>query len=363
MIEIFKKHILNSAGYEGGRGFDSISSKGKIYKLSSNENVFGTSPLVSTAIKDACETLNYYPENRPESLQIALQEHYQNKMTAEQFVVANGGSEIIDLLGRAFLGPGLECIVSNPGFMPYTMFARWVGARVVDVPLLSPDYGLDVEGILNAVNDQTRLIYLTNPNNPTGTYVPKEMVQYLIKQLPDHVVFVIDEVYHHYVKANDYARAFSFMDSGRHVVAINSFSKAYGLAALRIGYAYSSETISAYVRKLCRPFLVSTINIAAAKAALKDQEFVQRIVEIVHAEKKKYTQLFEDLGIRFWPSEANFILMRPGIEEDQFVRDMQENRVMVRPTSKFGAPGCVRITIGTPEANDHAIQAIKSIHT
>ena len=259
----------------------------KIYKLSSNENLLGTSPKAKKAFRKSLQNINQYPDRTTARLQEALAKYYKNQLSADHFIAGNAGSEVIEHIIRAFLGEGLECIVSNPCFMPYIMFSEWQGAKIVDVPLLTPDYSLDIKGILNAVNDNTRLVFLTSPNNPTGTYIPKKDLDELIVQLPDHVVVVLDEVYFHFANADDYTTAMPYVQAGKNVIAINSFSKTYGMAALRVGYGYSTPELASYVRRLSKPFLINKPTMNAAIAALEDIEFVNKTVQLIQKERER----------------------------------------------------------------------------
>lgn len=359
---IFKPYLLKSAGYQGGKAISEIKTQlDKIYKLSSNENPIGASPKARKALEDSITNMHIYPDRTGIRLQKALKAFYNGVLTTDQFVAANSGSEIIELIVRAFLGEGLECIISNPCFIPYRMFSEWSGAKVVDVPLTKPDFSLDVEGILTAVNDQTRLIFLTNPNNPTGTYIPKKDIDQLLTALPEHVIVVYDEVYYHFAEAADYTTALPYVQAGKKVIAINSFSKTYGLAALRIGYAYSTPELANYVRRLCRPFLLNTLCLNAAVAALSDQEFIQQTVQLVRSEKRRLYPQFDKLGILYWKAEGNFVMLKPTIPAEKFTDLLLEEGIMVRPVANFGAPGCVRITVGDREANDALLQALQRV--
>ena len=190
---ILKPYLLKTPEYKGGKGVEEIQSKAdKIYKLSSNENPIGSSPKAMTAVQQTSNNLHIYPDRTGERLQEALAVFYNHELPSDAFVPTNSGSETIEFIARGFMKEGLECIVSNPSFMPYTMFSGWNGAKVIDIPLLSPNYEIDVEGILNAVNENTRLIFITSPNNPTGTYIPKAKIDYLMDNIPPHVIVVLD---------------------------------------------------------------------------------------------------------------------------------------------------------------------------
>lgn len=359
--KIFKSEILNSGGYKGGKAIVTTEKDKKIHKLSSNENVYGFTPSLQQTLASRASGLNIYPPSTPELLYEALTAHYQGQLTADQFIAGNGGSELLQLITWAFLDSNTNCIISNPCFAPYRMFSSWTGASVIDVPLIGDQYRLDVKGILSSINQQTRLIFLTSPNNPTGTYIRKQELDTLVQEVPDHVVIIYDEVYHHFVDVADYTRAIHYVNEGIPIIAINSFSKAYGLAGLRIGYGYSTPQITRYIRKLIRPFLIDDMSLNAAISVLQDQNFIQDTAAKIRAEKEKLYEGLQSLGIKYWHSQANFVLIKTALDENILTDKMQELSVMVRPSGNFGAPGCVRITVGNEEATQATLSALATI--
>lgn len=361
MNKLFKPYLLNGGQYKGGKTLSEVSSDKKIYKLSSNENPIGPSPKAVAAIHDSLNNHHLYPDRNGARLQEALSDFYKNELPASQFITGNSGSEILDFIIRGFLGEGLEAIICNPAFGIYKMFSGWQGATIVDVPLKAPDFSLDVEGVLAAINENTRVIFLTSPNNPTGTYIPRADLEKLIDQVPDHVVTVLDEVYYRFADAPDYATAMDFVKAGKQVIGVNSFSKTYGLAALRIGYAYSTPEIASYLLMYNRPFLLNQLSLDAGIAALSDEDFVQKTVNTVVTERPKIYAGLDELGIQYWKSQGNFILIKPPMDPGEFEEKMFQEGIMVRPVANFGAPGCVRVTVGTAEANVAYLEALKRI--
>lgn len=361
-ISIFKPWLKVAVPYTGGKSKNEIpAAVDKIYKLSSNENPIGASPKAMQAIRRSLHNLHEYPDRTDQRLRAALSEYYGGQLEERQFIATSSGSEILEHTIRAFAGPGLEVIVSNPCFLPYQMFSQWAGAKVVDVPLLQPDFRLDIEGILNAVTDNTRLLFLTSPNNPTGTYIPKKDIDRLFEKLPQHVVTVFDEVYWHFVDAEDYTTALPYVQQGRRVIGVNSFSKTWGLAGMRIGYCYTTVEIADYIHQICKPFLVDTLSIEAGLAALQDAEFIKKTVDLVQRERPYLYRGLDKLGVKYWPSQGNFIMLEPTISEEEFEQRMMEQGVMVRPVGSFGAPGCIRVTVGKREANRAFLRALERI--
>ena len=361
-INIFKPYLDVELQYKGGKPASEIDTGGKpLYKLSSNENILGSSPKALAVIRENIDTLNIYPPNKDTELRVALAKFYGGDMTSEHFMGTPSGSEALEIIIRAFLGEGLEVIVSNPAFMPYIMFSKKQGGKVIDIPLLAPDYALNVDEMLAAVTDKTRLIFLTSPNNPTGSYIPKADLDRLIYGLPDHVVVVYDEVYFQYADAPDFTTALPYVKEGKNVIGLNSFSKAYGLAGMRIGYAYSTPRIIKYISQLYKPFLLNTLAHKAAIAALSDTEFIEKTVKTVHEEKAYLYKELDKLPIKYWKSQGNFILMKPEMNDKEFETKMQGEGVMVRPVAGFGAPDCVRVTIGHRKSSKAFIAGLKVV--
>ena len=357
---IFKPYLQPKKAYEGGKGIPPNGGQ-KIYKLSSNENPLGQSPKATEALIAAAKNVHIYPDQTDIRLREALVEDFTGELDKDQFICGNSGSEIIDMILRAFINEGDEVIFSNPCFLPYSVFSRWYGSKQVDVPLREPDYALDVEGILNAITDRTKIIFLTSPNNPTGTYIPKVVLDDFLSRIPKNIVVVLDEVYRHFADAEDYVSGLAYVKEGHNLIAINSFSKTYGLAGQRIGYCYTTHKIAQYIRQIHKPFLLPHTSTEAAIAALRDKEFIEQTVKTVLEGRKFLAKAFDKLGIKYWPSQANFFLVNPPLLEFEFTDFLMQQGIMVRPVSQFGAPGKVRITIGTQEANEFLIKALTKL--
>ncbi|WP_306013727.1 MULTISPECIES: pyridoxal phosphate-dependent aminotransferase [unclassified Allomuricauda] len=361
ITSIFKAHLVPKEVYKGGKNIP--PSHKKIYKLSSNENPLGASPKALAAMKAVLDKVDIYPDQTDIRLREALVKDFDGQLSADQFLCGNSGSEVIDIVLRAFINEGDEVIFSNPCFLPYSVFSRWYGAKQVDIPLLSPNYDLDVEGILNAITHKTKIIFLTSPNNPTGTYIPKSVMDNFMARVPKNIVVVFDEVYRHFADADDYVTALPYVLEGHNVIGLNSFSKTYGLAGQRIGYGYTTATIANYVRLIHKPFLLPLTSIEAAIGALNDKEFIDKTVKTVLEGRTYIAKAFDQLGIKYWPSQANFFIIDPPLPEMEFTDKMMEEGIMVRPVSQFGAPGKVRITVGDAEANAALVKALQKITT
>ena len=358
----YKTYLPDTPAYKGGKSKAEIEAEGKkVYKLSSNENPLGASPLAMEAVRKHLSHLSEYPSPVDIRLRHALSDFYNNELTPDQFVTTNSGVANIELIIRGFLDEQSECIYSNPSFSPYNDFSKKIGARTINVPLIGEDFKLDLRGIENAITDKTSLLFITSPNNPTGSYISKNQIDDLLSFLPDHVLLVFDEVYYQYVDAEDYVRALPFVLDNKNVVAVNSMSKAYGLAGLRVGYSYTTKEIAAYLQKFRRPFMINTLSMEAAIAGIQDHDFIKQTVELVQREKKYLYQELDALGARYWKTQANFFMIQPTISPAEFESKMLEEGVMVRTLGGFGGPEYVRVTIGTRAGNEAFIKGLKKI--
>ncbi len=359
---IFKPHIKKK-DYEGGITRNEVNfddSVTEIWKLSSNENILGPSKLAVKAIVNNLTSLHEYTFRDDSPIREAIVSS-NKRLVFDQVFVANGGSEILEMICRAFVSPELECIISTPTFIAYKNYIENEGGIVVDVPLDNSTYTIDVQGILNAVTSKTRLLFVTNPNNPTGTYTNKHQMDYLINSLPDHVVVVYDEVYYHYANAKDFPRAIDYIDQGKNVIGVHSFSKSYGLAGIRLGYGFSTQEISAYIANIKRPFVINTLTMVAGIAALKDTEYLNETTTLVNKERLWLYMSFQKLGIKYWESQTNFIYIEPSIDIHEFTKELLKFGIMVRPCDNFGALNGVRITVGNRKSNLALIDALTSI--
>ncbi len=347
--------------YLGGKTREDVKGGKDLVKLSSNENLRGPSPLVLDAINDRLSMVHEYPPRTDRTLKKLLVQMEDHPLPDDHFITANGGTEIVQMIAQTFLREGDQCIASTPCFRPYIMFSEKTGASVHDVPLLPPDYKLNCRGILDKVNEATKVIWLCSPNNPTGTHIGKVQLRQLLEHLPGHTLVVYDEVYRHFTDAADYLTALPYVRAGYPVIAINSFSKVHGLAGMRIGYAYGHPVLIQKLIKNVRPFHINTLSLLAAEKALLDQRHARETVEMIAAEKTWIYQNLKTLNVKFWPSQSNFIMIHPHMDAFTFEQKMLERGVMVRPVENFGAPGCVRVTIGRRSDNEKYIEALRWI--
>lgn len=358
-MDIFKKHIAESKNYVGGKSAEEVGGGRKMHKMSSNENALGISPKAVAAAKEASEKLYIYPDGTPKRLTQALAESYDNKIEPSQIIVSDSGSSVIEIITRGLLNEGDEYIVTNPTFQLYKVLGIKAGAKLVDVRLQGDDFQLDVDGILNAITDRTRIIYITNPNNPTGTIFPQDQLDRLFNALPDHLVVVHDEVYEKFVEDPNYSSALKWVLEGKNIIGLNSFSKMYGMAGMRLGYAYTTPKLADYFTKLTKPFSTNRIALEAGIAAVQDKEFLQKSIDHVHRSKKYLYAELDRLGVKYWKTQANFILIKTEKDPSELEQFMVTKGIMVRPVNYFGADGCTRVTFGLDDANEAFIKALE----
>jgi histidinol-phosphate aminotransferase len=364
MMSLFKDYILKSTPYKGGSTRNDAGASGRtvLHKMSSNENPLGASPKAVEAIYKNLHQASEYGFQDDLVFTEKLSHFFEGKLLPEQFLAANSGMELLDIVCRAFLNPGDCCILSSPTFMAYKNFSELCGAAIIDVPLEKNSFQLDVQGIIAAIDKKTKLIFISNPNNPTGSFISRAEIDELIHCLPAHVMLIYDEVYHQYVEQSDYPRAQDYIEKGKNIIGLHSFSKAYGLAGLRIGYIFSTQPIMDYLRRLRRPFMVNSLSMEAAIAALDDWTHLAETLQINVSEKRWLYRQLDKLKIHYWKTDANFILLRPTMDADLFAMRMLKEGIMVRTAGVMGAPGCVRVTIGTREMNAAFIVALTKFY-
>lgn len=330
----------------------------RVVKLASNENSLGPSPLALQAIQEQLPDLHRYPDERSSGLADALAQHLG--LTANQFIVTNGGDELIMLISRAFLEPGDEIIVPDPTFSEYEFGAFIMSGTVVKIPLRE-HYAFAADDLLAAVTERTKIVYLCTPNNPTGTYIPESEMRKLLEHLAPHVLVVIDTAYRHYATAADYADGIEFIQQGYPVITLNTFSKIYGLAGIRVGYGAASEAIIRTLLQVKEPFNVNALAQVAAAAALRDEAHVNASRLMNDAGRIQIYEGLTRLSIPYMESMSNFILAELGDEAEHIYQRLLERGIIVRAAKGWGLPGHIRISVGTAEENQMLLEALGEI--
>ena len=325
----------------------------RIVKLASNENPLGMSPKAQAALEAAVGTLERYPDDF--ELKAAVAAH--TGLGRERIVLGNGSNDLLDMAARVFLAPGRSTVFSQHAFAVYPLASLSVGAELIAVP--AREFGHDLDAMRAAVWPDTRLVWIANPNNPTGTFVPYPQLKEFMRALPGDVVVVLDEAYNEYLPARVSADSKDWLGEFPNLVITRTFSKIYGLAGLRVGYALASAEIADLMNRVRQPFNCNNLALAAATAALDDREFVARSQELNRAGMEQLVAGFRQLGFAFIPSYGNFVTFRAG--DAATVNDkLLRQGVIVRPIAGYGMPEWLRVTIGTEAENRRFLQALET---
>ena len=348
--DIANRELLDLVPYEPGKPVDDVARElgldpGSIIKLASNENPLGPSPLAVEAMRKALETAHFYPDGGGFHLRNAIAENFG--LQRENVVLGNGSNEIIELLFHTFTRPGIhEVVVSRHAFAVYTLMAQLFGVRATLVDDI--DFTPDLPAMLRAVTPQTRLIFLASPNNPTGTRVTNAALDEFLRNLPPHVIAVLDEAYYEFL--DDAPDTVGYVKAGRNVVLMRTFSKIQGLAGLRIGYGLASAEIADLLQRARQPFNANSIAQAGAIAGLADLEHQRRTKAITDEGRALMEGNFARMGLKYVPSSANFVLVHVGNGGEVFQRLMKKG-IIVRSMVSYHLPEYIRVSVGTPEQN------------
>ena len=328
-----------------------------IIKLASNENALGPSPRAVKAMQAACTRVGLYPDGACFDLKQALSRHLD--VSPEMIAIGNGSDELIQYLGLAFLQPGDEVIQAEPTFVRYEAAATLGKARLIRVPLRN--YTHDLDAMAEAFSERTRLVFIANPNNPTGTMNTNREVGRFLERMPSRAILVLDEAYREYVEDPDYPDAVSLIRSGANVIALRTFSKIYGLAGLRIGYGIARPQIISFLNQVREPFNVNLIAQAGALASLEDPDQVQRSRDMNRAGMKFLTAEFKDMGLCDIPSVANFIMVDVNRPSERVAQALESRGVIIRPGANLGLPTFIRVTIGTAEECHRFAETLREV--
>ena len=335
----------------------------RLISLDSNENPFGPSARAIQAMQSILSSIGYYPEDDCTELRRKLASYHD--LPSEQVLVTAGSTALLGLLCQTLLAPGLNAITSERSFIVYSMAVHAAGAQLIETPMR--DDAFDPDAILAAINEDTRLIFLANPNNPTGTMLDATVVDKFIAEVPGHVVVVLDEAYYEFAahfaarRQVEYSRSLQYLRQGTNVVVLRTFSKAHGLAGLRIGYGLGPSELLAYCAQMRSTFSVSSVAQAAALAALDDQKHVERVVLNNATQTQIVGVALSELGYRVVPTAANFLYCDLGEDAYGVAEQLRGKGISVRPLGSWGAPTCIRVSIGTGEQNQAFLHAMHKI--
>lgn len=359
MSELAPPHIQNLVPYEPGKPEEEVERELGVInpaKLASNENPVGPSPMAMEAIQKALLKMNRYPDGGGYYLRQALSKKHSVGM--ENIILGNGANDIIEIIIRTFLTPQDEAIIAWPAFSIFMLVLHAHNVKTIRVPLRN--YTHDLRAMADAVTDRTRMIFIANPNNPTGTAVGEKEAEELLRSIPEKVMVVMDEAYYEYVTRPDFPRSIDRVREGRNVFVLRTFSKIYGLAGLRVGYGIARDELITDLNRVRAPFNVNSLAQAGALACLDDHEHVRRCLEVNEAGCQYLYRAMEEIGLEYVPTEANFILVKVGKARETFTKLLPMG-VIVRPMDGYDLPEHIRLSIGMQDENEKFINAIKKL--
>lgn len=350
-----KPGILDIAPYVGGKS--SIAGVAEPMKLSSNENALGAGPMARAAFETAVKNIHIYPDGRAMKLRNAVAEHHG--LETERLIFGNGSDEVFALLNQTYLTPGDNIVTGQYGFLAYRISALGCEAEVKLAP--EPGYKAEVDALLAQVDDRTRLVYVSNPSNPTGSYNSAEEIRRLHESLPKNIILVVDEAYAEFVNEPDWETSFPLAREASNIVVTRTFSKIHGLGGLRIGFGYAPLEVAEAIDRIRLPFNVSVPGIEAATAALGDEAHQKASRDMIHTWRPRLTQALRGFGYEVLPSAGNFVLVlfkdpkRTAAAANDY---LNSKGIIVRPVGNYGIPDGLRITVGTEDQNRAVIDAL-----
>jgi len=350
-----------------GRTPAALEQRSRLIKLDSNENPFGPSERAVEAMRGALTGSSLYPDDDCSQLRRALATHHE--LPPEQVLVTAGSTALLSLLCQTLLAPRLNAVTSERSFLVYSLAVQAAGAHLIEAPMRSGEDSFDLDAMLAAIDSNTRIVFLANPNNPTGTMLEAAVVENFLAQVPGHVVVVLDEAYYEFalhfaeLRRITYSNSLDYVRQSAGVVVLRTFSKAHGLAGLRVGYGLGPAELLGYCARMRNTFSVSSVAQAAALAALDDHRHIQEVVENNAMQSRVVTEGLSALGYRAVPTSANFVFCDLGEDAAAIAGRLQEEGIAVRPLGHWGAPNCIRVTIGTPEQNQALLLAARRVGT
>jgi histidinol-phosphate aminotransferase len=326
-------------------------------KLASNENPLGPGPQVQRVLSASATELARYPDGNAHALRTALAQHHQ--VATDQITLGNGSNDVLDMIARVFLYPGRDSVFSAHAFAVYPLSSQAVGANLRVAA--ATHYGHDLNHLYQQITPQTGVVWIANPNNPTGTWLARDVLHDFICSVPADVMIVLDEAYTEYIDQPDYPDGTQWLADHPNLIVTRTFSKAYGLAALRIGYALAHPDVTDLLNRVRQPFNVNSLAQSAALAALQDQTHIVRSADMNRAGLQQLAAGFTQLGLNYIPSVANFITVLSDRPADEIDTALLRQGVITRPVENYGLPGGLRISVGLPEENARCLQALQQV--
>lgn len=353
----WKEQLLTLTPYQPGKSIESVKKQynlENIVKLASNENPFGCSEKVLTALRTELQSKAIYPDGYVTNLREKLASFLT--VDPEELIFGNGSDNLIQIISRALLHPNASTIMASPTFSQYKHNAVIEGAVIKEVPLIDGEH--DLEGMLLAIDEQTNVIWLCSPNNPTGTYIKEKSLRSFLEKVPPHVLVVLDEAYYEYVVAQDYYDSINLTRKYQNLIVLRTFSKIYGLASVRVGYGVANASIIRALEPAREPFNVNSFGQLAASAAIGDQKFVEECKKKNRQGLGQFYEFCEQHQLKVYPSQTNFILIDFKVDGDKLFQYLLERGYIVRSGKALGFPTSIRITVGSFEQNEGVLSAL-----
>ena len=347
--------------YKPGKPIEEVARelgiKGEIIKLASNENPLGTSPLALRAMEKMLSEAFLYPDDSCYYLRNKLAK--KSEIDQENIIIGNGSVELLPYITLAYLGPDYSAVVSKGSFIWYKIAVNIAAGELIEVP--QQNHSHDLKAMLDAIKENTRLIFIDNPINPTGTIITRDKLEEFLNQVPDNILVVLDEAYYEYIDDPDYPHSLKYLNEGKNVIILRTFSKIYGLAGTRLGYGFANCTIIPNLMKLRISFSVNRISQVAGIAALDDHDHIEKARAINEAGKEFLYDAYKRLGLFYIPTYGNFIFVDFGKDSQVIFENLQKHGIITRPIKGYGFPNALRITIGTEEQNKLLVQTLEKI--
>jgi len=360
MKNLIHEGVADLIPYPPGKPIEELERelgiKGSI-KLASNENPLGPSPMAVQSIIDKVHSLHRYPDGSGYYLKTRLSRKLG--LPIEQIILGNGSNELIELIIRTFLTAGEHVVQAVPTFLVYEKVVKGAGGLMTSVPLR--DFKIDLGAISEAINPETKIVFIANPNNPTGAAISKEEMLGFLDRIPDNVIVVLDEAYIEFVSNKGVAQGLELLSEHPLLFVLRTFSKLYGLAGLRIGYGFGSEEVIDYMNRVRQPFNANTLAQAGAIAALDDSEFVSRTLKVIGEGLLYLCRSLDDMGLEYLPTQTNFFLIKVPHGGTKIYNLMLKEGVIVRSMDSYGLPDYIRINAGLPEENERFVNTLKKV--
>lgn len=355
-----RSEIFNLKPYVAGKPIDEVRRElglEDIIKLASNENSLGPSPKAVQAIQKTVQDLHIYPDSSSYHLKKKLSE--LTNQDENGIILGNGSDELLKLIAETFLNRDDEVIFADPSFVEYEFTATIMGA--INHKVLVKDFGHDLSTMKDTITDKTKIVYICNPNNPTGTIVTEKELDKFMEQIPEDILIVFDEAYFEYADSPEFVSGIKYINAGKNVVVLRTFSKIYGLAGLRIGYGLTSPEIAAAIERVTEPFNVNLLAQVGALAAIDDQEHVEKSYQMNKEGKEYLYKEFEAMGLKYIKTDANFIFLDTGKDCQEIFNKLLKLGVIIRTGDIFGYPTYIRVTIGNMEENQRFIASLAQV--